>query len=359
MDILFSAQIYPKDRDMSKRWFVRIRTKVPFTAKRPRTLWIPNAETPQERLAIAKKLMADFKLEPKPEPKKNIVLKGMFDLLTEMTPRIRHKTFLCYRNTLTTFESYCKVMNICNYSNKVAIDFLNYNLNQGKSGKTVNNYRIVLKTFFTKLGEKDKKIINIFAKTSKIKGHSKCPVHYKTQQIAQLKEYMRENCEYLWSAVRFVFYCYIRPGELRQLKVCHFDFDDWTIKVPREVSKNGKEQFVAIPEAFRSELAPLCLYQYPQDFYIVGRDGRPSAQQVAQNYWSNEHRKMLRALNYAPDYNFYTWKHTGVVQAVKAGIGLKEIQTQLRHHSLDMTDIYLASFGLADMDNMRAKMPKI
>jgi integrase len=359
MDKIF-AKIYPKDKDMSKRWFVRIRTRT--NGQRVQTtLWIPAAPTAQERFDIAQTLISDFK-SPESNAKKSKhlpILRTAFELLAEMRPRIRLKTHLSYRNTLTTFESYCKVMNIKKYSNEVAIKFLNDQLNLGKSAKTVNNYRTILKCFFAKLNEKDKKIVNIFAKIAKIKGHSKMPVHFKTLQIAQLKEYMHENCVYLWSAVRFIFYCYIRPGELRQLKISHIDFDDWTIKVTREISKNGKEQLVAIPEAFRSELAPLCLYQYPQDFYLIGRDGRPSAQQVGQNYWSNEHRKMLRALNYAPDYNFYTWKHTGVVQAVKVGIGLKEIQTQLRHHSLDMTNIYLASFGLADMENMRTKMPKI
>ncbi|MEO0041353.1 MAG: hypothetical protein RL329_801, partial [Bacteroidota bacterium] len=226
MDKIFSAKIYPKNQDMSKRWFVRIRA----TGRKRITLWIPNAQTVQERLAVAKDLIATFQ-KPLSKPTKIPVLAKLFALLDEMRPRIRPKTFLCYKNTLTTFESYCKDMNIDKYSNELAINFLNSNLNKGKSAKTVNNYRTVLKCFFAKLHENDAKMVNIFAKTSKIKGHSKNPVHYKTQQIAQLKKYMGENCEHLWHAVRFIFYCYIRPGELRQLKVGNVDFDDWTIKI--------------------------------------------------------------------------------------------------------------------------------
>jgi site-specific recombinase XerD len=42
----------------------------------------------------------------------------------------------------------------------------------------------------------------------------------------------------------------------------------------------------------------------------------------------------------------YSWKHTGVVSAFQAGLNIKLIQELLRHHSLEMTDIYLKSLGL-------------
>lgn len=42
----------------------------------------------------------------------------------------------------------------------------------------------------------------------------------------------------------------------------------------------------------------------------------------------------------------YSWKHIGVVRAFQAGLNIKLLQELLRHHSLEMTDIYLKSLGL-------------
>ena len=55
---------------------------------------------------------------------------------------------------------------------------------------------------------------------------------------------------------------------------------------------------------------------------------------------TNRHCAILKLLNFGKGYQMYSWKHTGAVAAVKAGIGVKELQIQLRHHSLDETDKY-------------------
>ena len=57
-------------------------------------------------------------------------------------------------------------------------------------------------------------------------------------------------------------------------------------------------------------------------------------------------RKLIKELNLGSDYTLYSWKHSGVVAAYNAGIDIKTIQNQCRHHSLEQTDIYLKSLGL-------------
>jgi len=54
-----------------------------------------------------------------------------------------------------------------------------------------------------------------------------------------------------------------------------------------------------------------------------------------------------------------SWKHTGVVNAYKAGVDIKSIQRQCRHTAIDMTDNYLKSLGLYDNEEFLLKMPGI
>ncbi|WP_133121553.1 hypothetical protein [Raineya orbicola] len=53
------------------------------------------------------------------------------------------------------------------------------------------------------------------------------------------------------------------------------------------------------------------------------------------------------------------WKHTGVVAYYKAGAGIKFIQTQCRHSSLDETNRYLKDLGLFENEEIIKNAPEI
>lgn len=68
---------------------------------------------------------------------------------------------------------------------------------------------------------------------------------------------------------------------------------------------------------------------------------------------------MLKDLNITGRYGFYSWKHTGAVMAVKGGINIKDLQLQLRHHSLDMVNEYLKNLGVTDSERLLNHFPGI
>ncbi len=72
-----------------------------------------------------------------------------------------------------------------------------------------------------------------------------------------------------------------------------------------------------------------------------------------------KHKRILKKLNFGKGYCMYSWKHTGAIAAVKAGVSVKELQMQLRHHSLDETDKYLRQMGVRHITNFRVSMPDI
>jgi len=47
------------------------------------------------------------------------------------------------------------------------------------------------------------------------------------------------------------------------------------------------------------------------------------------------------------------------IGAIKAGIHIKQLQIQLRHHSLDQVDEYLRQLGVSDLGDLRDNFPSI
>ncbi len=80
---------------------------------------------------------------------------------------------------------------------------------------------------------------------------------------------------------------------------------------------------------------------------------------VAINYFIGRFRPILTTLGFGNEYQLYSWKHTGAVAAVRAGASLKELQIQLRHHSLEEVDKYIRQLGVNDLQDLEGRFPAI
>ena len=183
------------------------------------------------------------------------------------------------------------------------------------------------------------------------------PARYfqKHQSARILRRIDREDKE-LSLFIRFIYYCFIRPGELRLLKVGDILLEEGEIRVPGKIGKNKKTQFVAIPKAFLPDLNSL--YDMAPGDYIFS-SSRDITKPVGKNTMYRRHKRILDSLNFGEGYSLYSWKHTGAVAAAKAGVSMKELQIQLRHHSLDETDKYLRQMGVKDVVRLRENFPLI
>jgi integrase len=171
--------------------------------------------------------------------------------------------------------------------------------------------------------------------------------YFQKHQIKTLTKELESDPE-LFLFVKFIYYCFIRPRELRQLKVDNLLLDSNQILVPGAISKNEKSEYIAIPAAFRPDLEQF--RNIPPEKVLFP---------VPENHMYNRHRKILRKLGFGRGYCLYSWKHTGAIQAVKNGIGVKELQIQLRHHSLDQVNEYLRQMGVWDLKNLEQNFPAI
>lgn len=190
-----------------------------------------------------------------------------------------------------------------------------------------------------------------------VRAHSTPAKYFQTHQVRRIKNKIENENPELWLFCQFVYYCFLRPGrELRFLRIGDIQFDDWKIRVDGAFAKNGKQQYVTIPQAFRPALEPLMLRRPTEYVFPSPLD---ASKPVGGNTMTRKHRKYLDELGFGPDYKLYSWKHTGAVACVRAGVGLKQLQIQLRHHSLEMVDKYLRQLGVWDLDDLETKFPEL
>jgi integrase len=212
------------------------------------------------------------------------------------------------------------------------------------ASKTVNGHISYLKSLFQILVDREVILNNPFKNLNKHKeAESRKNIAYNKTQIAKIKKIILENDQQLWLFIQFIYYCYLRPNEVRQLKYNYLKLDEKKIFIPKHISKNGKDGFVTIPETFYNELKNVRFFNVKSEFVFQSQN---ETLPISKNMMGERYRKLIKPLNLGKDYTLYSWKHSGVVAAYKAGIDIKTIQSQCRHHSLEQTDIYLKSLGL-------------
>ena len=239
-------------------------------------------------------------------------------------------------------------------SDYTQIDFINYSdwllITDGKSTKTRNDnidwLRHIFDLFKSRQWINENPVIGI--KKLRVTTSKK----NRAFSVQQTKTIINLADPQLLLSIHFMYYCFMRRNETRLIQVKHINLKERQLFIPSETTKNRKDAFLAIPPHLIEELEKLDLDQYPEDYYLIGKQEsrvvvEPGEKPFSENVMYNRHTAIIKRLDlFGKDYTFYSWKHTGVVTAYKAGIDIKSIQLQCRHHSLEITDVYLKSLGL-------------
>ena len=244
---------------------------------------------------------------------------------------------------------------------KDAENYILFKINE-TSPVTAKNHKSKLHSLFKDLiyFEIDNIKKNPFENLKRIRAISQGKLPFKDHHKSLLKPFLIED-EQLWLLCQMQYYCFLRPNsEARILQVKHIDLIDGKIYVPSEISKTNKSQYVAISESFLPTLHNLKLHKYPKDYYVFGKNGRPSAACWSVNYFTKKHNEILKNLGFDTKYySLYSWKNTGMYDFIKNGGTVKKLQTLTRHHSLDMLNVYLQSIGAYDLPDVTKILPTL
>lgn len=344
----FFPQIFHGNKSLSSRWFVHYEDEKGHRRRKYGN--INSFNTIEERMLAAQKIVSELNhLEA-------ISIASKFErkILKELVLREstwRKKTYQCKKSKLKIFFDWIRGKEWTKET--VNAFFFEHLTNERKiKESTYNDYIRHLKNALAWC--KKEHLMEDIKKRKAV-----CiPAQYFTesQRTFLISVLKKENPD-LWFAVQFVYYCFIRPrSELTFLKIGDIILEDKRILIPAKVAKNGKQEYVAIPDAFFPIVERKVLGKNPNEYLFPGRWGG----KIGLNTYGKQHRLLLKKLDFDTDrYKLYSWKHTGAVAAVRAGINLKDLQIQLRHHSLDQVDAYLRQLGVSDLGNLQKKFPSI
>jgi integrase len=350
--------LYDAQNDLNKKWFVAYYDEY---GKRQRVYGDINKHTTQQdRREAAALLMLEIQsnLLPPPQLPNHEQREQLYSALEAYSKKVRRTTYVAYRWKLNDLFEYLDGRPITKKSLQEYFE----NATNKHSVTTVHNTRMMMKRVLG-LAKLDHLLEDIHVR----KGQKQPLRYFQPHQVKQIVEYLEVRDPRLLLWAKFVYYCFLRPrSELRFLRVSDIYFEEKKILVRGEFfkhepgsplppgAKNGKSQYVRIPDAFMPDLEHL--KSLPPDSWVFANT---KGKVFGKNQLGEKFRAVLDHLGYGPEYQVYSFKHTGAVACVKAGIGLKELQLQLRHHSLDQVNEYLRQLGVMDFENIGKNFPKM
>lgn len=321
-------------RDMSKHAFISYWTD---DGKRRRVsdgLNIP--QTYKGRMAVAELKVQEIIREYVPTKEIETLAKEWVDGRKGF---LRKKSYYGYQSKLRIFLRWKGSRPM---SPETVKDYFAYRRNLVSAG-TLHDDKIYLRRIFSSVSD-----VAFFDHIDLPKVRPETKQHYTKEQIGIIRTHLQEEDPQLWFACKCIFYLFLRPGsELRLLRVHHFDLSRRKVKVPANISKNNKLDYILIPPGFVQHIREFIGDKRPNEFMFPGVFDKESP--IGANTMMKRYRRMMDELGFGPGYSMYSWKNTGAIDLVDNGAHPKKISLQMRHSSLEMTDRYLARMGVLDM----------
>ncbi|WP_103867566.1 site-specific integrase [Aquimarina sp. I32.4] len=184
---------------------------------------------------------------------------------------------------------------------------------------------------------------------------------YTNEEVAKIKEYVLKNDPYLWTIITFIYYSFMRPVELRRLRVKDINLKANTISIKVEQSKSKRYDIIPIAPALRKIIDEMQLEQYDKNYFIFSSAKKPSKIPMGENYMSKHFREVKKHFGFDndPDYTLYGFKHTACVNWYKEEKDIIKIQKMSRHTTVKTTERYLKSMGLLEDEKAVSRLPEI
>lgn len=229
---------------------------------------------------------------------------------------------------------------------ELASEFKRYLSSTGMRNNTLNSYLDRLGPVTRLLQELDPDAPNPWRKVKRVPHTQGRRQGFTDAEAARLQTYIRRHDRGLYLFTLFIRLTFMRPNEVRHIQIKYLDLANLEIIIPGSVSKNRKLARIAMPKVLRNLLKQMQLEQFPPDWYLFGRTLIAGVKPCAKNQPYNRHRRAMVVLGLTgTGETLYSWKDTGALEAKAHRIGVEDISRQMRHHSYEMTELYLKRLG--------------
>ncbi len=383
--------------DLSKEWFVEYCFRDPRTnkMKRFREHGFAKLKTAKERYELADRIIAELKEKmlagwtPFDDRKVSYEDQLIYQLyadrwgrerseipsirvhlsefLEARKPVVAPKTYQTYRSKLRIFAEWAAHegiddIHVSNITREHIYDFLRFQVeHKNISSHTVGKYKQLIHAFFEYMIKTRaitmKNPVHNIPDFGRVEDKAPRPIPEKVRKM--LSAYMRKHDPQLWLFCQMEYYCAIRPNELRQLRIRDIDLEQQIIRIPAAIAKNRTSENVNIPDQMAKALRELGIERMEREWLLFSSNGLPGEKMYGVNTMAYRFNRIRNKLGISSEYKLYSYKHTGGVQLVNAGVDVWELQRHFRHRSVDTTERYIKRNFAVKSDKIKNHFPDI
>lgn len=212
------------------------------------------------------------------------------------------------------------------------------------SARTRNNHRTFLSAFFGWCVKRHYLASNPCASIGSVKTAPKLRQPLTHTEMKRLQEYLGKNDRHFLLAVMMQYYTLIRPKELSYLRLRDISVSEQTVVVPRDISKNGREEAVALNDRIVRLMLELDVFGSDGACFLFGKGFRPSEEREDERIFRDRWKEIRTVLHFPADRKFYSLKDTGIIDLIAAE-GAVNARDQARHSSISVTNLYSKAGG--------------
>lgn len=287
------------------------------------------------------------------------------EFLSQKKVEVIAHSYQTYQSKLRIFAEWCDVnkvseKHIAFITQEEICNFLRYMVSHNHSSRhTINKYAQLLRTFFNYLIEQRnvamKNPVHHIPKMGRVVDDAPRPMPDNIRW--SILRYMQQYDPQMYVFCQMIYFCAIRPNELRFLTIGDFDLTRGTVTVPKDIAKNRMRDTVEIPRQMMDILREMNLEQYPSTYYLFGADRCPGSKHIGKNNTRYRFESIRKKLGIPTYYKLYSFKHTGACNLIAAGVSTWELQHHMRHSSIAITEAYIKRAGAIHSKTIRDEFP--
>jgi integrase len=158
--------------------------------------------------------------------------------------------------------------------------------------------------------------------------------------LTRMRGYLNKNNKHFLLACMMEYYTFIRPDELRHIRIGNVSVTDMEVTVPAEISKNHRDRRVGLNKKLLYLMNELRIFDAPSHYYLFGEDLKPGPKMTYLNSFRYEWNKMRKDLHWPDSYQFYSLKDSGIRDLANAE-GIVVARDQAGHTDIAVTNRYL------------------
>lgn len=258
----------------------------------------------------------------------------------------KERTIHTYTSYINIIKEFLKISAnppkfVSDFNKEFVVEFLDWLLMNREVGpRTRNNYRNWLNIFSEYLIERKYINENPTIGTGKLKEQSKFRKPLSQSMLQTLTNYLTKNDKDFLLAVMLEYYCFIRPKELRLIKIQDISVKNQSILIAGNISKNGRTATVALNDTIIKMMLETGCLTSPSSYYLFGNDFKPSETKCTINAINIKWDKVRKALGFGTEYQFYSLKDSGIRDLANQA-GIVTAKRQARHTDISTTNKYL------------------